>query len=81
MNDKDYPIAERKYIDATPDEEYAIRILKAYRKDCDYIWSSSSDNITHEPLIEMLNDAQKKRAEILDKAILLLEGAKASGYL
>jgi len=65
---------EYKFIDATPDENYPLRILKAYRKDCDFIWSSSSSEIKEDsPLIKAMNDAQHKRAEVLDKAIRILE--------
>ena len=28
------------HIDATPDEEYVLRILKTYRENCDCKWAS-----------------------------------------
>lgn len=57
------------HIDNTPNKEYALRILKAYRENCDCKWSSNRGN----PLIEEMNKAQDKRAKILDRAIQILK--------
>jgi len=56
-------------ISAVPDEEYPIRILKAYRENCNCRWGGDLDN----PLIKAMNEDCDKRAEILDKAIRTLE--------
>ena len=74
-----YP-QDYKFIDATPDDDYPLRILKAYRKDCDFRWSSttnaSATEVTVGPLMQALNEVQQKRAEILDRAIRILEERK-----
>jgi hypothetical protein len=61
---------ERKFIDATPDGGYALRILRAYRADCNIKWSDNTAGlkISNSLLIE-LNKLQKLRAKELDKAI------------
>jgi hypothetical protein len=65
MNRSDY-----LYIDSTPDEGYPLRILEAYRRGCDVIYSSSSTALDEtSPVMKIMNDAQRKRAELLDKAI------------
>uniref|UniRef100_A0A6M3L3B3 Uncharacterized protein n=1 Tax=viral metagenome TaxID=1070528 RepID=A0A6M3L3B3_9ZZZZ len=61
-----------KFVDATPDEEYPLRILQAYREDCNCKWSSDTENA----LIRMMNEMCDKRAEILDRAIEILERNK-----
>jgi len=60
------------FIDATPDENYPIRILEAYRERCNYKWSTTSGGVDEggNTLMKSMNDAQDKRAEILDKAIV-----------
>jgi hypothetical protein len=66
-----------KYVDATPDENYPLRILQAYRDDCDVLWSSTSlfeDVEENNPVMDALNNMQKARAKILDKAIAKLKG-------
>jgi hypothetical protein len=77
------PIKESKiqifHVDATPNEEYPLRILRAYRNNCDFMYSESSQEIDESnPLIKALNDSQRKRAEILDEAIAILEYIKLS---
>lgn len=57
------------HIDATPDKEYVLRILKAYRENCDCKWTSNLDN----KVIEETNKMQDKRAKLLDQAIEILE--------
>ena len=65
---------ENLFIDATPDEDYPIRILKAYRERANYKYSKSKGeiNLTNEPIMKAMNDAQDRRAEILDRAIAKL---------
>lgn len=56
-----------QYLDATPDEEYPLRILKAYREQCD------CHMVTTPPEMgDMMNQWQDERAKILDRAIALL---------
>ena len=57
------------HIDATPDDEYPLRILRAYRLNCDVRWESN----TRHPLLDQMSADQGKRAKILDRAIALLE--------
>ncbi len=63
------------YVDATPDEEYPLRILRVYRENCNCQWSDSTDpnKIVENPLLKSMNDDQDKRADILDRAIAKLE--------
>lgn len=60
------------YIDATPDENYVLRILRAYRQDCN-IHSSIGINDEQDSFTKMLNEMQDKRKIILDKAIEIFE--------
>lgn len=59
------------HVDETPDEDYPIRILRAYRERCDYLISSTTlmDGEKENPLFVEMNKLQKKRAKILDRAI------------
>ena len=68
------------WVDATPDEDYPLRILKAYRHQCDYKLSSTTNPCIDETsiLCIAMNEMQNKRAAILDKAIALLEHEKPS---
>lgn len=63
-------------VDATPDRQYPIRILKTYRANCDCFWEVSGSNVTdaEKAMWEMMNEHQRQRAEILDWAIQILEG-------
>lgn len=63
-----------KNVDATPDGGYALRILQAYRQECDARWAdaTSGEPPTNLLLIAM-NDAQDKRAAELDRAIAWLQ--------
>jgi len=62
------PIRE---IDGTPNDGYVLRILKAYRVNCDCKWSSTSypDLEKNDPLLTLMNEHQEQRAKLLDKAI------------
>lgn len=61
------------HIDGTPDEGYPLRILEAYRENCNCKWS---DNTSREepmnPLLKMMNEHCEQRALLLDKAIAKL---------
>jgi len=61
---------EWKFVDATPDGNYALRILQAYRGDCNIRWSDTSLGLkTTDPLCVELNKLQDERAKELDEAI------------
>ena len=57
------------WIDATPDEEYPLRILTTHRANCNSKWIAEPSNIVY----DKMNEDQDKRAEILDRAIEVLE--------
>ena len=65
------------HIDATPDNNYPLRILRAYRERCNTFWSDSSDpnREPDNPLCKAMNEHQRQRAIILNKAIKILEEA------
>ena len=56
-------------IDATPNKDYPLRVLKAYRENCNCKWTSNPDN----PAIKQRNEDNDKRAVLLDKAINTLK--------
>ncbi|KKN91139.1 hypothetical protein LCGC14_0220040 [marine sediment metagenome] len=58
------------HVDATPDDEYPLRILRAYRENCNVRWEVSGD-IDSLPY-DVMNEACEQRAKILDKAIIKL---------
>jgi len=66
------PILE---VDGTPNEGYPLRILQAYRQQCDCKWAENAgdDEVTN-PLLIMMNEHCDQRAEILDRAIEKLAG-------
>ena len=61
------------YVEAQPDTDYPIRILQAYRDNCDCLWAdnTSGEETKIQPFI-MMNETQKERARILDRAIAIL---------
>jgi hypothetical protein len=62
------------HVDATPDSDYPLRILRAYRDMCNSRWANTSDG-TIDPSNELLiamNKMQEERAAILDLAIAKL---------
>lgn len=59
-------LVPKHFVNATPDDEYPIRILQAHRDDCDIRWSSDGSK---DLLAKLMNETQDKRAVILDKAI------------
>ena len=62
-----------KHVDATPDEDYPLRILRAYREDCNLAWATTTDGTPSDSLlVKALNDLQMQRAAILDRAIAAL---------
>ena len=60
----------QKHIDATPNDGYPLRIIQAYRQDCDCKWADTTDGEdTENPLLRLMNDLNEQRAKILDMAI------------
>ena len=69
-------------IDATPNEEYPLRILRTYRENCNCRFSSTSSSGEDEeldPFCKVMNEACEKRARFLDVAIEILEGKRRWG--
>ena len=68
------------HVDATPDEDYPLRILRAYRENCDCMWATTTDGKEDaaSPLLVLMNEHNRKRAIILNKAILFLEKERRS---
>ena len=62
-----------KYVCSTPDENYPIRILKAYRKNCNVFWEVHGLNDEEKSIYGMMNEQQILRAKILDAAIKKLK--------
>lgn len=62
------------WLDSTPTEDYPLRILKAYRQHCDCQWAEDTDGgEVKNPVLIFMNENNRKRAEILDRAIAKLE--------
>ena len=63
------------YVDGTPDKDYPLRILRAYRHECDCKWADTTDGSdTENPLLKLMNENCDQRAKILDEAIRALGG-------
>jgi len=56
------------WMDLTPGPDLAVRILQAYRRQCDERMEATPPS----PLIDMMNALQSQRAEILDHALAVL---------
>lgn len=61
------------HVDMTPDEELPLRILQAYRDNCNTRWEVHGLDEDKSRIYDMMNDHCEQRAEILDRAIALLE--------
>ena len=57
------------HVDGTPNEDYPLRILRAYRENCNCKFEANPPS----PLIDIMNEHCERRAKILDKAIAALE--------
>lgn len=65
---------QTKVLDDAYDDDYPIRILKAYRANCDCYWSdNTSGEPAKSPLLNLMNELNLKRARILDEALEVLE--------
>ena len=58
-----------KYIDATPEGSYPLKILRAYRQNCNSRYETHGLPKEDTRFWEIMNEFQELRAEILDKAI------------
>ena len=63
-----------EYIDQTPDKDYPLRILKAFRQHCGCNWETHGLDEAQRRVYDMMNDDNIKRAWLLDKAIEKLAG-------
>ncbi len=69
-----------EHIDGTPDNEYPLRILRAYRENCNCRWMFGTWDDEKNEYVEpkdtihsLMNQYQRERAELLDEAIRALE--------
>ena len=62
-----------QHVDGTPDLSYPVRILRAYRQECDSRWEVSGLDEAATPVYRMMNAHCLQRAIILDRAIAILE--------
>jgi len=76
MNLPDLNKQEIKHVDATPDGNYALRILRAYRENCNVKWANSANGAVTNPLFQEMNRHQDERAKELDSAIAVLQLAE-----
>ena len=60
------------HVDATPDEGLPLKILRAYRENCNVRWEVHGLDEERSRVYDLMNDDCERRAEILDKAIALL---------
>lgn len=67
------------HVDETPDEDYPLRILRAYKQNCDCKWANTTGKgevgIANE-ILRMMNECCDQRVELLDRAIAVLESIK-----
>ena len=54
------------HIDGTPDNGYVLRILVAYRENCNCRWVSEPEP---NALVDLMNEHCEQRARLLDEAI------------
>ena len=62
---------EIEKIDATPDPDYPLRILQAYRSHCAVRWTML-DGSPPGPALQWMNQQSEQRAKLLDRAIATL---------
>ena len=63
-------------IDSTPDENYVLRILKAYRDNCNSRWTTVGGGTFDNPLYTLMNEHQEQRSKLLDEAIFKLSNKR-----
>ena len=61
------------HVDLTPNDDLPLRILRAYRENCNCNWAEDTDGgEVKNPVLVMMNENNQTRRGILDKAIELL---------
>lgn len=60
------------HVDVTPDEGLPLRILMAYRENCNVRWEAHGLDEASSRIYDMMNADCEHRAEILDRAIAIL---------
>jgi hypothetical protein len=67
--------APLEFVDMTPSLDLPLRILRAYRENCDCRWDVSGELATGNArlIYDAMNEHQATRARILDQAIGILE--------
>ena len=60
------------HVDLTPDADLPLRILRAYRHNCDQMWLADPPG----EVWDIMNRDQLERAKLLDEAIATLEKAR-----
>ena len=60
-------------VDMTPNKGLPLRILQAYRDNCNTRWEVHGLDEDKSRIYDMMNEHCEQRAEILDRAIVLLE--------
>lgn len=60
------------HVDSIPDNGYPLRILQAYRENCNVRWEVNGE--IDSKICDTMNECCKQRAIILDKAIVILKG-------
>jgi len=61
-----------QHVDGTPDVAYPLRILQAYRANCDVCWVVEGLDEATAGIYDMMNRHQRERAALLDDAIRAL---------
>ena len=62
------------HIDLTPNDNLPLRILRVYRENCNCSWAEDTDGgEVKNPVLILMNQNNKQRATILDRAIKILE--------
>ncbi len=69
-----------KHIDGTPDSRYPLRILEAYRRECDTCWEVHGLDEGASLVYEEMNRHQEQRAVLLDRAIAILRASPDPDY-
>ena len=62
----------RLSVDATPDDDYPIRILGVYLQNTGLRWEYEGCDKELQQIYDAMNEAQEKRAKILRQAIATL---------
>lgn len=65
------------HVDLTPNDDLALRILRAYRQNCEGNWAEDTNGgPVRNPLLLAMNEDNRQRAVLLDKAIAILEAVR-----